>query len=154
MKPAILIFLLAALCGAQPKPPRLAPPLNLLAPCRGQVTIAAFIVTTCSHCKAFTRDVMQPLYAHKQACAIAIAFNQDANTAQFAKDQHLTFPVVRLEHRVVQQFLGLTGPDRILGTPQVVVIDKAGKIQAQSVAEGSPLLLQANVIQNLVERLR
>jgi hypothetical protein len=139
---------------AQPKPPRPAPRLNLLEPCRGKVTVAAFIVTSCAHCQAFTHGVLEPLHASRQICAVAVAFNQDADTARFASDQGLTFPVFKLERKFVREFLGITGPDRALGTPQVVVIDKEGIIQAQSAAEGSPLLLQPAVIRDLVQRLQ
>jgi hypothetical protein len=150
-----LLLLLSMFCTlAQPKPPRPAPRLNLLEPCRGKVAVAVFIVTGCPHCQAFTRGVLEPLYASHQICAVAVAFNQDADTARFARDQGLTFPVFKLERKIVREFLGITGEDRALGTPQVVVIDKAGMIQAQSAAEGSPLLLQPAVIRDLVQRLQ
>jgi hypothetical protein len=155
MKQALLLSLLLMCCAlAQPHPPRPAPRLNLLEPCRGRVTVAAFIVTGCAHCQAFTRRVMEPLYQSKQICAVAVAFDQDADTGRFSNDQGLTFPVYKLERKVVREFLGLTGPDRTLGTPQVVVIDKAGMIRAQSAAAGSPLLLQPAVIREIVERLK
>lgn len=150
----ISFVLLSLMVSAQPPVPRPAPRLNLLEPCRGKVTVAAFIVTGCPHCQAFTRGVMEPLYQARQVCAVAIAFNQDADTARFATDQRLTFPVYKLERKQVRAFLGLTGPDRPLGTPQVVVIDKAGKIQAQSAAQGTALLLQPAVIRELVEKLQ
>ncbi len=139
-----------------PKPalPRPAPQLNLLAPCHGKVTVAAFIVTSCPHCQAFAHRVMEPLKESGQICAVAIAFDEDADTGRFAAEQKLTFPVFRLERAPVRAFLGMTGQDRVIGTPQVVVIDKRGMIQAQSAPEGSPLLLQWSVIRELVERLR
>jgi hypothetical protein len=149
------VLLLLTCCAlAVPKPSRPAPRLNLLEPCRGKVTVAAFIVTGCAHCQAFTRGVMEPLYRSKQICAVAIAFDQDADTARFSREQGLTFPVFKLERKFVREFLGFTGADRALGTPQVVVIDKAGIIQAQSAPQGSPLLLQPAVIRELVEKLK
>lgn len=152
---AFLLFLLTPPCAmAQPRPPRPAPRLNLLEPCRGKITVAAFIVTTCPHCQAFSRNVMEPLYESKQICAVAVAFDRDGDTAQFAMNQRLTFPVFKLDRSAVRQFLGLTGPDRPLGTPQVAVIDKAGIIQAQSAPQGSPLLLQPGVIADLVRKLK
>lgn len=146
---------MTAVCAvAQPHLPRPAPQLNLLAPCHGKVTVAAFIVTSCPHCQAFTHLVMQPLNEAGEICAVAIAFNEDADTARFTAEQKLTFPVFRLERALVRTFLGMTGQDRAIGTPQVVVIDKRGMIQAQSAPEGSPLLLQFSVIRDLAERLR
>jgi hypothetical protein len=139
---------------AQPGLPRPAPRINLLEPCRGKITVAAFIVTTCAHCQAFTRNVMEPMYEAGRICAMAVAFNQDADTARFVREQTLTFPVYKIERKIVREFLGMTGEDRRpIGTPQVVVIDKSGFIQAQSAPEGSPLLLQAEVIREIVARL-
>jgi peroxiredoxin len=134
--------------------PRPAPALNLLAPCKGKLTLLAFIVTTCPHCKAFTRQVMEPLHESKQICAIAVAFDQEGDTERFSRQSGLTFPVFKLDRKLVREFLGIAGPDRALGTPQVVLIDKAGTVQAQSAPEGSPLLLQQAVIRDLVERLK
>jgi len=152
-----VIGVIAAACAfafAQPPLPRPAPSLNVLSPCKGQVTVAAFIVTTCPHCQRFTRNVMEPMYTGKEICAVAIAFDEGGDAARFASAQGLTFPVYRIERKFVREFLGLTGPDRIIGTPQVVVIDKRGRIQAQSKPEGSPLLLQREVLHEIVERLR
>ena len=131
---AFLSTLPVARALAQPKPPRAGlRGSNVLEPCRGKVTtVVAFIVTGCPHCKAFTRDVLEPLYEAKRVCAVAIAFDVDeADTARFSRDQKLTFPVFKLERKVVREFLGVSGEDHALGTPQVVVIDKFGIIQAQ-----------------------
>lgn len=158
MKFAAAAFLAALIwegtAAAQPKLPRPAPKLNLLAPCHGKVTVAAFIVTSCPHCRAFTQRVMEPLSEAGKICAVAIAFDDGADTARFATEQNLSFPVFRLERAVVRAFLGMTGEDRAIGTPQVVVIDKAGTIQAQSAPQGSPLLLQSSVMRELAERLQ
>lgn len=144
---------MTALAVAQ-QVPRPAPAVNFLMPCRGQVTIVAFINTECPHCKAFTHRVMEPLAESRKICAVAIAFNETADTARFAAEQSLSFPVFKLERAVVRAFLGIKGEDRAIGTPQVVVIDKAGIIQAQSAPGGSALLLQPDVIRDLVERLK
>jgi peroxiredoxin len=160
MRQTLLLSLLAFLwtlpdspAVAQPKPPRPTPRLNLLELCRGKVTVIAFVVTGCPHCKAFTRDVLEPLYESRRICAVAIAFDEDADTARFSREQKLTFPVFKLDRKVVREFLGIPGEDRALGTPQVVVIDRAGIIQAQSAAAGSPLLLQPAILRDLIERL-
>lgn len=153
MKPLLFVLLSMVSARAQ-QVPRPAPPMNLLAPCKGKPALLAFVVTTCSHCKAFTRRVMEPLYEQHHVCAMAIAFDEGGDTARFAREQGLTFPVYRVERRVMQSFLGMTGPDRIVGTPQVVVIDRHGVIQAQSKPEGTPLLLQMSVIRQILEELR
>ncbi len=143
-------------CGAfaQPPLPRLAPRFNPLEPCRGRTTVAAFIVTTCPHCKAFARNVMEPMYESGRICAVAVAFDEDGDIDRFAREQKLRFPLYRIERKQVREFLGMTGPDRLIGTPQVVVMDKLGTIWAQSAPEGSPVLLQPEVIREIVEKLR
>ncbi len=148
------VFLIAGCAFGQPKLPRPSSQLNVLDACRGQVTVTAFIVTTCPHCKAFTRSVMEPMYKAGQFCAVAVAFDEDADTARFAREQGLTFPVYKMERRFVREFLGMTGADRVIGTPQIVVIDKKGVIRAQSAPQGSPLLLQRDVIREIVGQLQ
>lgn len=145
MKTTIL-FLVSLAALAQPSPPRPAPPLNLLNECKGKPTVLAFINTECSHCKAFTHDAMQMIHRLGLACTIAVAFNEDGDTAKFAREQQLTFPVYKIERARVREFLGLTGPDGIIGTPQVVVIDKHGVIQAQSKVEGTPAFMQYPIL--------
>ncbi len=153
----ILLFLLSfaePTCAlAQPKLPRPAPRLNLLEPCRGKTTVVAFIVTTCPHCQAFARTVLEPLYETGGVCAVAIAFDAEGNIDRFAREQKIRFPLYKVDRGVVRTFLGLTGQDRVIGTPQVVLIDKAGVIQAQSAPEGSPLLLQPGVLGQIIQRM-
>jgi len=69
-----ILFVLLSLAGAvaQPRIPRPAPALNLLQPCKGRPALLAFIVTTCPHCQAFTRTVMEPMYEAGKVCAIAV----------------------------------------------------------------------------------
>lgn len=155
MKNSLLLLLAAmSLALAQPKPPRLAPRLNLLEPCRGKITVAAFIVTTCPHCQAFARNVMEPLYESGTVCAVAVAFDAEGDIDRFAREQRIRFPLYKIGRGAVRAFLGMTGEDRVIGTPQVVVIDKAGMIQAQSAPEGSPLLLQPQTLREILQQLQ
>lgn len=154
MRLVAFLLIMAGCAWPQPKLPRSAPRLNLLEPCRGKTTIAAFIVTTCPHCQAFARNVMEPMYESGKVCAVAVVFDQDGDIDRFAREQKIRFPLFRIERKRVREFLGITGPERPIGTPQVVVMDKLGVIWAQSAPEGSPLLLQPEVIRQIVERLR
>lgn len=149
---ALLIF--AGCAFSQPKLPRSAPRFNPLDPCRGRTTVLAFIITTCPHCKAFTAKVMEPMYESGKVCAVAVAFDEGGDIDRFAREQKLRFPLYRIERQHVREFLGMTGSDRAIGTPQVVVMDRLGTIWAQSAPEGSPLLLQPDVIREIVEKLR
>lgn len=149
----LLGLLFCAVSFAQ-QVPRPALAWNPLLECKGKTTLLAFVVTTCLHCKAFTRDVMEPMRKRGEVCAIAVAFDEGGDTAKFVHDQGLTFTVFKLERAKVREFLGITGPDRVIGTPQVVVIDKHGTIQAQSAPQGSPLLNQPDVIRQIVEAVK
>jgi hypothetical protein len=40
-----------------------------------------------------------------------------------------------------------------VGTPQIAVIDRAGLIQAQSAPEGSPFLMQPEILGAILNRL-
>lgn len=153
MKRLILILNAAAVLFAQPPLPRPAPALNLLTPCKGRITLVAFMVTTCPHCKAFSHDVMRSMDAGHLACTVGIIFDEEGDPAKFASEQDLHFPVYKLSRAEVRSILGMTGPDRAIGTPQVMLIDKLGMVRAQSKPEGTPYLLQWNVIRGLIESL-
>lgn len=153
MKKLMLVVLAAAALFAQPPLPRPAPALNLLLPCKGKITLVAFMVTSCPHCKAFSHDVMRDMDVGGLACTVGIIFDEEGDAARFAAEQRLRFPVYKLERSKVREILGMTGPDRAIGTPQVMVIDKGGLIRAQSKPEGSPVLLQWNVIRGLIESI-
>jgi len=154
MKLLAPLLILAGCAVSQPKLPRSAPRFNPLETCRGKITLAAFIVTTCPHCQVFARNVMEPMYESGKVCAVAVAFDEGGDIDRFAREQKLRFPLYRIERKRVREFLGITGPDRPIGTPQVVVIDKLGTIWAQSAPQGSPVLLQPEVIRQIVEKLR
>jgi hypothetical protein len=153
VKRLILTLNAAAVLLAQPPLPRPAPALNLLTPCKGRITLVAFMVTTCPHCKAFSHDVMRSMDAGHLACTVGIIFDEEGDTTKFASEQDLHFPVYKLSRAEVRSILGMTGPDRAIGTPQVMLIDKLGMVRAQSKPEGTPYLLQWNVIRGLIESL-
>jgi hypothetical protein len=144
-----LIFAQHAL--AQPAVPRQAPRINFLEDCRGSVTVIAFIVTSCPHCQAFSR-VLEDLSRTKPVCARVAAFNDDADIISFARHFQLTFPVLKVERGVMNDFMGVARGSRV-GTPQIAVIDRAGIIQAQSEAGGSPVLMQPGILGAIVNRL-
>jgi hypothetical protein len=136
---------------AQPAVPRPAPRINFLEDCRGRVTVMAFIVTGCSHCQAFSKT-LEELSRKKPVCAREAAFNDDADITAFARNLRLTFPVLKVEHGVMNDFMGVPRGSRV-GTPQIAIIDRAGLIQAQSAPEGSPFLMQPEILGAIIERL-
>jgi len=150
MKIFLRLLLSSGCLLAQPKIPRPAPALNLLQACHGRPTLLAFINTGCLHCKWFTSTVMEPMYEAGKACAIAAAFDEDGDLNKFVREQKIRFPLFRIERSAVREFMGMPKEDSLIGTPQVVVIDRKGMIQAQSAPAGSPFLLQREVIESIL----
>jgi hypothetical protein len=151
MKLIELLVLAGGLSLAQPAMPRPAPRINFLEDCRGRVTVMAFIVTSCPHCQAFSK-VLEDLTHTKHVCAREAAFNEDADITAFARDFRITFPVLKIERGVMNDFMGIPRGSRV-GTPQIAVIDRAGMIQAQSAREGSPLLMQPEILGAIIDGL-
>ena len=151
MKQIGILMLAGGLVLAQPTVPRPAPRINFLEDCRGRVIVMAFIVTTCPHCQAFSK-VLEDLSRTKRVCARVAAFNEDADVTGFARKFQLTFPVLKIEHGVMNDFMGVPPGSRV-GTPQIAVIDRAGMIQAQSAREGSPFLMQPEILGAILDRL-
>jgi hypothetical protein len=151
MKRLCMLFLASGLILAQPAVPRPAPRINFLEDCRGKVTVMAFIVTSCPHCQAFSR-LLEDLSRTKPVCARVAAFNDDADVTWFARNFQLTFPVLKIEHGVMNDFMGVARGSRV-GTPQIAVIDRAGMIQAQSAPAGSPFLMQPEILGAIVRDL-
>ena len=151
LKRSILASLILAVATLGQAIPREAPALNLLFPCKGRVTVVAFVITTCPPCKYFAREVMEPLSRSETVCMVA-ALVDNGSTAKFAQEQGLTFPVYRIERRHVLAFLGIGG-DPQLAMPQIVVIDRRGGVQAQSAPGGSPKLLRRTEIEEIVRGL-
>ena len=152
MKALGLLLLVGGLSLAQPTVPRPAPRINFLEDCRGKVTVLAFIVTSCPHCQAFSKVLEDLSRTHKSICAREAAFNDDADITAFARNLQITFPVLKIERGVMNDFMGVPRGSRV-GTPQIAVIDRAGMIQAQSAREGSPFLMQAEILRAIVESL-
>jgi peroxiredoxin len=146
----LILFALAIgiLLRAESPVPRPAPELNIveasgktttLSTYRGRVVLLAFISTQCAHCQRAAQVFEQLAHDVPRLQVIAVAFNEGADTAAFSKQFGLRFPVGVSTAEAAHDFLGIPRGGR-LGTPQVVVIDRAGIIRAQSERLGSPVL--------------
>jgi peroxiredoxin len=144
---------------AQSPIPRPAPELKivetsgkttLLSAYRGHVVLLAFISTECGHCQK--ASVIFDQLSHELAGlqVLEFAFNEKADVAQFAKQFGLRFPIGTGGSDAVHDFLGIARGER-LGTPQVVVIDRAGIIRAQSERLGSPILQTADYLREVLK---
>ena len=126
---------------------------TMLSECKGRVVLLAFISTQCPHCQRASVVFEQLLHEFAGKVHVAeVAFNENADTADFAKRFGLTFPVGTSTNDQAHDFLGITRGTR-LGTPQVVAIDKTGMIRAQSERLGSPILQTHDYLRELLKAM-
>lgn len=154
---------LAASLHAQVSVPRPAPEFRIaepngrplsLASLRGRVVLVAFVLTTCTHCQRASRTFqrLDQEFGSRGFDVVEAAFDEHADTAAYAKQLGLRFPVGITGRAEAFRFLGLRADQRI-GTPQVVLIDRGGTIRAQSAPEGSPMLQSEEVLRGLIRAL-
>jgi peroxiredoxin len=120
----------------------------LLSSLKGKVVIVQGLLTTCPHCQAYSQLLtkLQGEYGSRGFQAMGIAYDVDAATAQnYVTQYHVAFPVGYAPEDTMISFLGFSVLDRF-NVPQVMIIDRKGIIQAQSLpmSDGS-LQQEANV---------
>jgi thiol-disulfide isomerase/thioredoxin len=146
--------------------PRPAPALDftdgtgkhiVLSNLKGKVVVVQFLLTTCSHCQAFSGilNKLQAEYGVKGFQALGAAVNEA--TPEMARDYQAkyaqTFPVGPLVQDLCYAFLGLSVMERA-GFPQIAVIDRKGQIREQTTSENIPQPLQNEAhLRALVEKL-
>ena len=143
--------------------PRPAPDLNITDPAgkhvllsqyKGKVVLIQFLLTTCPHCQAMSRMVttLQQKYGMRGFQALGAAVNTaDAKLVQsYITDQHVGFPVGAVPYEVASSFLVV---NERLSFPQVVIIDRSGKIQAQSAPDGTEELQDQAYLSKFIEKL-
>lgn len=160
--PIIALLVGAFALQAQGPVPRPAPELKIveatgkttmLSSFKGRVVLLAFISTQCPHCQRASVVFEQLLHEFAGKVQVAeVAFNEDADTAAFAKRFGLSFPVGTNTSDQAHDFLGIPRGAR-LGTPQVVAIDKTGMIRAQSERLGSPILQTHDYLRELLKAM-
>jgi thiol-disulfide isomerase/thioredoxin len=126
---------------------------TLLSTYRGKVVLLAFIHTTCIHCQAYTRVLVQ---MHKDLGPgfqpIEIAWNPQARmlVPNFVKEFRTDFPVgYNDEYEVIRNFMGFSVMDRPV-VPLAVLIDKKGMIRAQSGPQGDANLQDEGKLRELI----
>jgi thiol-disulfide isomerase/thioredoxin len=135
----------------------------MLSSYRGKVVVIQFLLTTCSHCQAFSGVLskMQAELGPRGFQALGVAWNamEDPKVpaAQAVRDYaskyaNNSFPVGYDAHDPILAFLGDSVLDR-LGFPQVVVVDKKGVIRAQSEPPGTSALQDENYLTMFVDNL-
>jgi len=114
----------------------------------------AFMVTTCTHCQAVSRE-LETLYAEMKGRGLRVigcVFDEGADPLAFSRKQQLSYPVMSVPRTTVEQFMGIAPGSRI-GTPQLAFVDRRGMIRAQSAVAGSPLLQSPEVLRSLITAL-
>jgi hypothetical protein len=163
VKKLIGIFLFSAvasvsLIAGEAAPLRKAPELafsipgegeKLLSQYRGKVVALEFILTTCPHCQAASKDLTkyQQELGKRGFQVIDLAINAldnmqkpaeaDMIVSEFVRAYQVGFPVGYLPRPQMMSFLGVSPSDRMV-VPQLVLIDRKGFIHYQTSAISGP----------------
>ena len=124
----------------------------------GKVVVIEFLFLRSLHCQRVAQTLNR-LYGDlgpRGFQPVGIVFGPGADIQKvtyFAQDSKLTYPVGYSTPDVVDSFLA-RGPNETLNIPQVVVIDRAGMIRAQSGGKGgNPALEDENSLHALIDNL-
>ena len=168
---AIVLFITAgSLVFASGSVPRKAPELSFydrsgkatsLANFKGKVVALEFLFIRSAHCArvAQTLNKLKCDLGSRGFQAISVAFSapqSEADTATvdaFTQSLRLAYPVGYTDKGDVDRFMN-RGKYEVLSIPQVVIIDRAGVIRAQSgVRPGDPRLEDENALRALIDGL-
>jgi peroxiredoxin len=112
---------------------------KLLSEYRGKVVALEFLYTTCPHCQVSAKLLsrFQTEYGAKGFQALGVAFNPMSKmlAPDFVKDFGVNFPVGYAERDPVSVFLQ-SPLNESLHVPQLVFIDRSGRIRQQSLPRG------------------
>ena len=148
------VSLLAGEGAALRKAPELAFTLpgqgeRLLSQYRGKVVALEFILTTCPHCQASSKEMTkhQQELGDRGLQVIDLAINAldgiggpseaDQLVTTFVRNFQVGFPVGYLPREQMMNFMGFTPADRMV-VPQLVLIDRKGYIHYQTPAISGP----------------
>jgi peroxiredoxin len=146
--------------------PRKSPELKFLDPSgketrlssfKGKVVVIEFLLANCPHCQRVARTINK-LYSElgpRGFQPIGIVFDNGISgpvVTNFVHDFKITFPVGYTSSDKVDIYLGRAATERFQ-VPQMVVIDRAGVIRAQSPGRGDPNLEDENYLRNLINSL-
>jgi peroxiredoxin len=170
-KPVATLLILAASALATPQAasPRPSPDLVITAPSgqttslssfRGKVVVLEFFFLRSPHCLelAQTLNKLNTELGPRGLQPVAVAFpapGSDANgpmVTSMVDYYKLTYPVGFTSKQSVDTYFGRSG-NQLLRIPQIVVIDRAGFIRAQSGLKYDPVLENHDSLRNLLENL-
>jgi thiol-disulfide isomerase/thioredoxin len=122
---------------------------KLLSQYRGKVVALEFIMTTCPHCQAASRDMTkyQEEFGKRGLQVIDLAINALDGTGgpteaaemvtRFKNSFQVGFPVGYVPRAEMMNFMGFTLADRMV-VPQLALIDRKGIIHYQTPATSGP----------------
>ena len=128
-----------------------------LASFKGKVVVVEFLLTRCPHCwrLAQTLGKLGRELGPRGFEPVGVAFDTDISgprLAQFAALSRVTFTVGSATAESVDRFLGRAGNERFQ-VPQLVVVDRAGVIRAQSSPVGETNLEDEASLRRLIGTL-
>lgn len=150
---------------------------TLLSSYKGKVVLIQFLLTTCPHCQAMSRDVLNKLqteFGPKGFQALGVVFNDPepggrSSKADMAKDYQagmsnsgsnrnqfssvpMNFPISYASRETILSFIEASVMDRLM-FPHVAVIDKKGQVRDESKTEGTSDLQNEAYLTNLIGSL-
>ena len=123
---------------------------------RGKVVALEFLFTTCPHCQ-HSSQVFSKLYSEFGARGfqpLGVAFNEMPQmlVPDFIKQNNVNFPVGFSARDAVLNFLGIPVIERFV-VPQIVWIDRKGRIRSQTPPLGEEKQLQEVYWREMIETL-
>jgi peroxiredoxin len=120
---------------------------------KGKVVLIQFLDTGCPHCQAMSRMLskLQTEYGPKGFQAFGVAFNEATPDVvrNYVKGQQLNIPVGLAPRNTVIRYLGISVMERLM-VPQVMIIDRQGRVQAQSDAGGTSNLQDESYLRDFI----
>jgi peroxiredoxin len=161
-----LLTLAASMLLATTPAPRKSPEFSFsdpsgkqtsLSSLKGKVVVIEFLLTNCPHCKRVAKTIakVHGELAQRGLQTIGIAFdnNIDGKTVtRFSQELGVSYPIGYTSPVEVDSYLGRTPTERVM-VPQIVVIDRAGVIRAQSRPVREESLEDENHLRSLIEGL-
>jgi peroxiredoxin len=123
---------------------------------KGHVVVIEFLLTNCPHCQRVAQMIGR---LHREMSgrfeAIAVAFDNnlvDPMVTDFSRRLGLSYPIGSSSAIAVDRFLGRGVMERLM-VPQIIVIDRAGVIRAQSHPQGETDLESEVYLRTLIHHL-
>ena len=167
-RPLVLVATLVALAVpllAAGRVPRPAPEFTIVDPggkqihlssFKGHVVVIEILLTNCPHCQRVAQMVGRldrEVSGRFQAVAVAFDNNLvDPMVTDFSRRLGLSYPIGSSSAAAVDRFLGRGMVERLM-VPQIVVIDRAGVIRAQSHPQGETDLESEVYLRTLIDHL-